>query len=54
VTHDGTHRIRLPHGQRIVRVASGASEVAFTTRDGAAELALRARQQYQLTFAGTK
>ena len=53
-THNATHRIRVPQGQRIVRVTSDGSAVAFTTRDGTAELALRARQQYQLTFAASK
>jgi alpha-L-fucosidase 2 len=53
-SHNATHRIRVPQGQRLVRVTSDGSEVAVTTRDGAAELALRARQQYQLTFAAIK
>ena len=53
-THDATHRIRVPQGQRIARVTSGGSEVAFTTIDGTAAVALRAGRQYQLTFAGSK
>ena len=53
-SHNATHRIRVPQGQRLARVTSDGSEVAFTTRDGTTELALRARQQYQLTFAAVK
>ena len=53
-THAATHRIRVPQGQRLARVTSGGAEVAFTTRDGMAEVALRAGRQYQLTFAGSK
>ena len=52
-THDATHRIRAPQGQRLVRVTSGGTERVFDTRDGAATLALRAGQTYQLTFAAT-
>jgi alpha-L-fucosidase 2 len=50
--HDGTHRIRLPRGQRVVTVTTGGQAMSFGVRDGAAELALRAGQTYQLTFAG--
>ena len=51
-THDGTHRIRLPHGQRVAAVTAGGRAMTFAMRDGAAELAIRAGQTYQLTFAG--
>ena len=53
-THDGVHRIRVPQGQRLMRVTSGGADVTFTPRDGTAALALRAGQQYQLTFSGSK
>jgi alpha-L-fucosidase 2 len=49
-THDATHRLRAPQGQRVLRVTSGGTDLAFDTRDGAATLALRAGQTYQLTF----
>jgi alpha-L-fucosidase 2 len=46
---DGTHRIRVPAGQRIVAVRSGSASVAFQMEDDVAVVALTAGRIYELT-----
>jgi alpha-L-fucosidase 2 len=50
-TVGGTQRIRLPPGQRIVRISSSNKDVPFTRRDHVVEVILRPGQTYQLAFS---
>jgi alpha-L-fucosidase 2 len=50
-TSGGTQRIRLPPGQRIVRISSSNKDVPFTRRDDVVEVTLRPGQTYQLAFS---
>ena len=45
---DGTHRIRVPAGQRIIAVRSGAANVTFQMEDDVAVVALTAGGIYEL------
>jgi alpha-L-fucosidase 2 len=47
----GTHRIRLPHEQRVTRITSGGVSVPFTSHADVVVLTVTAGGRYQLSFA---
>ena len=51
-TSSGTQRIRVPQGQRVSRIRSGAGDATFTSHVGATEVVLEAGRSYTLTFGG--
>ncbi len=49
-TSDSVQRVRPPAGQQIASVRTGGTEVKFSTRDGAAEIALQLGKVYEVRF----
>ena len=47
---DGTHRIRVPDGQRVRKIRTGDADVPVTIQDGEAVVTLTAGQTYEITF----
>jgi alpha-L-fucosidase 2 len=45
---DGTHRIRVPRGQRISGIRSGTADVTFSVEDAVAVVRVRAGSVYEL------